>query len=202
ELQPSPLPETLRVESRHIVIGTFAPLASFALFHTVTVFPLSWILLFTPQSPARFLLIETAGAVVGTIAILMSGVLADRLGRRALLTITAGAIAAFSGFAPQMLAGGELGAGVFMFLGFILLGLSFGQSSGSVAAGFETRFRYTASALTSDMAWLFGAGFAPWVALALSARFGLVAAGAYLLSGAICTLIALAVYRQLEAHET
>jgi MFS family permease len=201
ELQPSPVPETLRVESRHIVIGTFAPLASFALFHTVTVFPLSWVYLFTPQNPARFLLIETAGAVVGTLSILMSGVLADRLGRRALLTITAGAIAAFSGFAPQMLAGGEIGAGVFMFLGFVLLGLSFGQSSGSVAAGFETRYRYTASALTSDLAWLFGAGFAPWVALALSARFGLVAAGAYLLSGAICTLIALAVYRQLEAQD-
>jgi MFS family permease len=202
ELQPSPVPETLRVESRHIVIGTFAPLASFALFHTVTVFPLSWVYLFTPQNPARFLLIETAGAVVGTFSILMSGVLADRLGRRALLTITAGAIAAFSGFAPQMLAGGEIGAGVFMFLGFVLLGLSFGQSSGSVAAGFETRYRYTASALTSDLAWLFGAGFAPWVALALSARFGLVAAGAYLLSGAICTLIALAVYRQLEAQDS
>jgi MFS family permease len=201
DLQPSAVPETLRAEGRHIVIGAFAPLASFALFHTVTVFPLSWVIVFTSQSPARFLLIETAGAVVGTASILLSGVLADRLGRRALLTITAGAIAAFSGFAPQMLAGGELGAAVFMFLGFLLLGLSFGQSSGSVASGFETRFRYTGSALTSDLAWLFGAGFAPWVALAISSRFGLVAAGAYLLSGAICTLIALAVYRQLEAQD-
>jgi hypothetical protein len=47
------------------------------------------------------------------------------------------------------------------------------------------------------MAWLFGAGFAPLVALALSARFGLMLAGAYLLSGAVCTLIALMINRQL-----
>jgi hypothetical protein len=41
------------------------------------------------------------------------------------------------------------------------------------------------------MAWLFGAGFAPLVALWLSSRFGLLAAGAYLLSGALATLLAL-----------
>ena len=46
-------------------------------------------------------------------------------------------------------------------------------------------------------AWLFGAGFAPLAALALSGKFGLVAGGAYLLSGAICTLLALWLNREL-----
>ena len=36
-----------RAQGRNIVIGAFAPLASFALFHLVTVFPLSWILLYS-----------------------------------------------------------------------------------------------------------------------------------------------------------
>jgi MFS family permease len=202
DLQPSPVPETVKAEGRNIVIGAFAPLASFALFHTVTVFPLSWVFLFTRQDPARFLVIEIAGAVLGTAAILLSGVLADRLGRRTLLSITAGAIAAFSGFAPQMLGAGEVGSMIFTALGFVLLGLSFGQSSGAIASAFAMRYRYTSSALTSDLAWLFGAGFAPWVALAVSSRFGLMSAGAYLLSGAICTLVALAVYKQLEAQES
>jgi hypothetical protein len=110
-------------------------------------------------------------------------------------------IAAFSGFAPQLLNGGEAGEWAFMLTGFVLLGLSFGQSSGAVAGSFPPTYRYTASALTSDMAWLFGAGFAPLVALALSVRFGLVFAGAYLLSGAICTLLALLINRQLVAQE-
>src|SRR5690606_10448680 len=43
ELQPSPPFHTMRVEWRTILLGAFAPLASFALFHLVTVFPLSWV---------------------------------------------------------------------------------------------------------------------------------------------------------------
>src|SRR3546814_2234917 len=78
-----------------------------------------------------------------------------------------------------------------MILGFVLRGLSFGQSSGALSSEFQPRHRYTGSAFTSDLAWLFGAGFAPMVALWLSSEFGLIAAGAYLLSGAIGTLVAL-----------
>lgn len=64
--------------------------------------------------------------------------------------------------------------------------------------GFPIAYRYTGSALTADFAWLFGAGFAPFVALILASRFGLMAAGAYLLSGAICTLVALALSPQQD----
>ena len=88
-----------------------------------------------------------------------------------------------------------------MVSGFILLGLSFGQSSGAVASNFSKAYRYTASALTADLAWLVGAGFAPFVAIYLSSQFGLMAAGAYLLSGALGTLLALAMSRQLESSE-
>jgi MFS family permease len=201
DLQPAPVVKTLRAEGAHVVVGAFAPLASFALFHMVTVFPLSWVFLFTAEGPARFLIIETIGAAVGLVAIVVSGFVADRIGRRNLLAGTAAAIAAFSGFAPQLLNGGEVGEVIFMVLGFILLGLSFGQSSGAVAANFSKAYRYTGSALTTDLAWLFGAGFAPLVALFLASRFGIMAAGAYLLSGAICTLLALAVSSQFQTRE-
>ncbi|WGF86743.1 MFS transporter [Marinivivus vitaminiproducens] len=201
ELQPAPVLETLREEGRTIVVGAFAPLASFALFHMVTVFPLSWIFLFTEQPPARFLVIEIVGAAVGVLAIVASGFVADRIGRRHLLAYTAGAIAVYSGFAPQLLDGGDVGEAIFMIVGFIILGLSFGQSSGAVASSFSPYHRYTGSALTSDLAWLFGAGFAPLAALVLSSQFGLISAGAYLLSGAVCTLVALTVNREMEAPE-
>ena len=195
DLQPKEVGDTLRKEGKHIAAGAFAPLASFALFHMVTVFPLSWIFLFTEESPARFLVIETCAGIIGIICIALSGVLADRIGRYTLLSITAGAIAAFSGFAPQMLDAGPAGEIAFMVLGFILLGLSFGQSSGVIADRFKRDYRYTASALTSDFAWLLGAAFAPLAALLLAGFFGLVASGAFLLSGAICTLVALGISR-------
>ncbi len=197
ELHPAPVTKAVREEGGGIVIGAFAPLASFAMFHMVTVFPLSWVFLYTDEAPSRFLMIELIGAVFGLFAILASGWLADRYGRRALLAVTAAGIAVFSGFAPQLLDGGSAGELAYMILGFILLGLSFGQASGAIASSFSLKNRYTASALTSDLAWLFGAGFAPLAALALSGKFGLVAGGAYLLSGAICTLLALWLNREL-----
>jgi len=197
ELTASPVGATIRAQWRNIVIGAFAPLASFALFHMVTVFPLSWVMLFTDQSITRFLLIEMIGAVFGVGAIVVSGMLADRIGRRSLLGYTAVAIAAFSGFAPQLLNGGDVGELAFMIGGFILLGLSFGQSSGAVTNNFPKRARYTGAALTSDLAWLVGAGFAPLAALVLAQNFGLLAAGGYLLSGAIGTLAALYLNKEL-----
>jgi len=196
DLEPAPIGETVKAEGRNIGIGAFVPLASFALFHMVTVFPLSWIFLFTRQPPARFLMIEIIGAAVGFVALLASGRIADRIGRRQLLGGMAVAIGVFSGFAPQLLDGGDLGEAAFMILGFILLGLSFGQSSGAVASSFSQKYRYTASAITSDLAWMFGAGFAPLAALLLASHFGLISSGVYLLSGAVCTLGALALSRQ------
>jgi MFS family permease len=191
ELQPTSIAETVKYGGKNIVIGAFTPLASFALFHMVTVFPLSWVFLFTKDNPARFLVMQAIGAALGVGAIAASGWLADRIGRRTLLGGTAAAIAAFSGFAPQLLAGGTVGEAAFMASGYILLGFAFGQASGAVAANFPKQYRYTGSALTSDLAWLFGAGFAPWVALYFSSRFGLGFGGVYLLSGALATLIAL-----------
>ncbi|MET3470859.1 MFS family permease [Novosphingobium sp. 1529] len=182
---------TIREQWKTILIGAFAPLASFALFHMVTVFPLSWVFIFTSEEPTRFLTIEAIAAAVGVAAIVISGLVADRVGRRTLLGFSAAAIAAFSGFAPQLLGIGVAGEVSFMLTGFVLLGISFGQSSGAVADAFETRHRYTGSALTSDLAWLLGAGFAPYAALWLSANYGLLASGAYLLSGAIGTIVAL-----------
>ena len=198
ELQPRSIRETLKAEGGTVAIGAFAPLATFALFHMVTVFPLSWVFLYTQDGPARFLVIEAVAAVFGLGAIIASGLIADRVGRRTLLGGCAAAIAAFSGFAPQLLDAGVVGESVFMIVGFILLGLSFGQSSGSVASAFSPTYRYTGSALTSDMAWLFGAGFAPLVALVLASQFGLISAGAYLLSGAACTLLALRFNRRWQ----
>lgn len=198
DLEPQKITETVRLEGRGILIGAFAPLATFALFHMVTVFPLSWVFLFTSEPPTRFLLIEAVAAFFGLAAVFASGMIADKVGRRTLLGGSAVAIAVFSGFAPQLLAGGVVGESLYMILAFILLGVSFGQSSGVVASNFQRKYRYTASALTNDLAWLFGAGFAPLAALVISSHFGLIASGAYLLSGAVCTLLALRFNRSLS----
>ena len=197
DLQPSPPFDTLRREWRTIVLGAFAPLASFALFHLVTVFPLSWVSLEYKEDPVRFLLIELIGAIVCMLAMLASGPIADRVGRRAVLGVSAALIGAYSGFAPQLLGAGQIGQIIYMFSGFVLLGLAFGQSSGVTNNSFAPHYRYTGAAIVANSAWFLGAGFAPLIALFLASRFGLWSVGLYLLSGALCTLGALAINKEL-----
>ncbi len=202
ELQPSEPFETLRKEWRTIALGAFAPLASFALFHLVTVFPLSWVQLTTDESLVRFLLLEAVGAVVCVAAMLAGGMIADRVGRRALLGVSAGLIGAYSGFAPQLLAAGGIGEAIYMLSGFVLLGLAFGQAAGVINSSFAPHYRYTGAAIVSNSAWFLGAGFAPLVALFLASRLGLWSVGLYLLSGVLCTLGALAINREFgKRHE-
>ncbi len=201
ELQPSPPFQTLFLQWRTIALGAFAPLASFALFHLVTVFPLSWVQLHSRGQPVRFLILEAVGALICVFAIMMSGMLADRVGRRAVLGVSAALIGAYSGFAPQLLDAGQLGEAVYMFGGFVLLGLAFGQSSGVVNNKLPPAYRYTGAAIVANSAWFIGAGFAPLVALYLASRFGLWSVGLYLLSGVLCTLAALAINRDWGARE-
>jgi MFS family permease len=197
ELEPTRVLEMFKSDGINVVIGAFAPLASFAMFHLMTVFPLSWIYLFTNRGSESFLQLEMVGAVVAFVGIGVSGLLADRIGRRKMLGWSAGLIAVFSFFAPFLLGGGRLGETTFMVLGFAILGLSFGQASGAVSSNFSARYRYTGAALTSDLSWLVGAGFAPLVALAVTSQLGLITIGGYLLSGAVCTLLALRINRSL-----
>ena len=139
--------------------------------------------------------------MLSAAGIVASGAIADRVGRRSTLGTFAVTIAVFSGFAPTLLDGGKLGQDVFILVGFLLLGLSYGQAAGAVSSNFGAKYRYTGAALTSDLAWLIGAAFAPLVALGLSAHFGLAYVSVYLLSGAACTLAALSVNRALEMRD-
>ncbi len=198
DLAPSPVFELVKRHRFDLVIGALVPLASFALFHLVTIFPLSYVSLFGDRTPGAFLLLQLVGAIICAVGVTISGLVADRIGRRTLLGSCAVAIAIFSLFTPLMLGGGITGQTIFVFIGFALLGLSLGQAAGAVASNFSNRDRYTGSALTTDLAWLTGAGFAPLVALGGYDRFGLWAVATYLLSGALCTLGALAINRRVD----
>ncbi|WLI91625.1 MFS transporter [Massilia sp. R2A-15] len=198
ELEPTPFGEMTRNQGRNVIIGALAALASYALFHVVTVFPLSWIRLYSARSVTGFLEIQIYGAAIAGVGIVLSGLIADKLGRRNTLGTLAALIAVFSFFVPSLINSGDAGQNTFILVGFALLGLSYGQAAGAVTANFPARYRYTGAAYTSDLSWLVGAGFAPLVALALAAKFGLVYVGLYLLSGAVCSLAALSLNRALE----
>ncbi|CAM4307841.1 MFS transporter [Bordetella tumbae] len=201
ELEPIPVGEMVREQGYNMFIGAFAALASYALFHLVTVFPLSWIAIRESQEIPQVLIVQIIGAVLCIVGVIASGMVADRIGRRTTLGLLAVLISIYALFTPWLLGGGPSAQNAFILIGFVLLGLSYGQASGTVTANFIRRYRYTGAALTTDMAWLIGAAFAPLVALGLSARFGLVAVSVYLLSGTVCTLLALRINKVLETRD-
>ena len=198
ELEPTRVGEMSHTQGRNVLIGALAALASYALFHLVTIFPLSWINLYSQRSLGDFLLVQMMGATLMVFGVIASGLLADRIGRRTTLGILAILIGILSLFVPTLMGGGDAGQDAFILIGFTLLGLSYGQASGAVSANFSSKYRYTGAALTSDLSWLTGAGFAPLVALGLAAHFGLVYVGIYLLSGAAASMAALSLNRMLE----
>lgn len=201
ELKPVPIGDLVRNQWRTIALGAYAPLASYALFHLVTVFALSWAILFTEQSIGHFLIIQILGAFIALLCMVISGAVADYIGRRMALGISSVLIAIYSGWTAVLLAGSTVGGYLFILIGFALLGFAHAQAAGPINSGFPPAYRYSGAMFTSDLNWWFGAAFAPLVALLLAVHLGVSYVGLYLLSGAIATFAVLRVTRLFESRE-
>ena len=84
-----------------------------------------------------------------------------------------------------------------MALGLGLMGLTYGPLGTVLSELFPTRVRYTGSSLTFNLAGIFGASLAPYIATWLANNYGLEYVGYYLTAAAGLTLAGL-----IAAHET
>lgn len=194
-LRPSPVGQVLKKHWLAVILATYLPLASYTLFHIVAVFPLGYIKLFPEMTVPDLLGMQTIGAILAIFTCILSGILADRIGRRTFLIIVSICIGVLSFFIGDWLKNPL----ILIVLGFGLLGFSFGQSGGTLPHRFERDYRYTGVAVSNDLGWLFGAAFAPIIALGLTVWFGVEYAGYYLLSGVLATLFALFLSRRLPS---
>lgn len=190
-LKSSPLLDLLRNEGRTILLSALLPLSSYALFHMVTVFPLSYAMLFTDVAISQILIYELIGGVLGIGTVILSGVLADRYSKRVVLALSCALVPVLCLSIGTL----QTQPAIYIILGFVLLGLSYGQSSSVVPNRFAPLYRYSGSALATNLSWILGAAFAPLVGLALAAYFGLWASALYLMSGAFVTGATLFVLR-------
>ena len=191
-LQSAPLPKLLRSEGDTIILSALLPLTSYALFHMVTVFPLSYTLLLSDNDVTNVLLFELLGGTLAIGAVILSGVLADKYSRHAVTWVSCGLVVVLC-LCIGML---ESNPGVYIVFGLTVLGFSYGQSSAIVPDRFAPEFRYSGSALATNLSWILGAAFAPLVGLSLAWAFGLWAAALYLLSAVVVTTSALYLLRQ------
>ena len=192
-LHSTPVREVLQNYWPQVLLGTYLPLASYTLFHMVAIYPLGYIKLFPGLSVPDLLLMQTVGAVLAIFTCILSGLLADRFGRRHFLIVVTAMVGVLSFFFGSLLDN----AWIFMLFAFGMFGLCFGQSGGTLPHRFEREYRFTGVSLSTDLGWLFGAAFAPIIALSLTVWLGIEFAGYYLLSGVIATLIALFIAQRM-----
>ncbi|WP_136684900.1 MFS transporter [Falsirhodobacter xinxiangensis] len=184
-----PVAEVFKSHKRSLILGTFVALATFVLFYIGSAYLLSYNTRIVGMPLVRALEIQVLGSVVFGLTIPVSALLADRYGRREVLTVTTILIAVFSFALAPLLQAGLGGTLVFVVIGLALMGMTYGVIGAALAAPFPTRVRYTGSSLTFNFAGIFGASLAPYAATYLNANYGLHAVGYYLCAAALITLL-------------
>ncbi|WP_292831269.1 MFS transporter [Microbacterium sp.] len=225
-----PLGEVIRSHWKNLILGTFIMLATYVLFYLMTSFTLSYGTkpttdaaraaadaagtAFDPNTYVAglgfgytdFVLMQIVGVIFFGVFTLLSGPIADAVGRRKLLLWVTGGIAVFGLLfnvfllpqADPKFTGALVQA--FLVFGFVLMGSTFGPMGAILPELFPTNVRYTGSAIAYNVSSILGAALAPIVAVALWAAAGgqpwLV--GVYLSGSAILTLVALLLSKETK----
>ncbi|MBS6726816.1 MAG: MHS family MFS transporter, partial [Haemophilus parainfluenzae] len=182
-----------------MVIGTFIMVATYSLFYIMTAFAQAYSR--TPATlseagypmglgiPANtFTGLLLMSAIVFAIFISISGLYADKIGRRKWLIWTTVSILIFALCMPLFLGNGTP-ASVFAFLviGMALMGMTFGPMAALLPELFPTEVRYSGASLAYNIASIIGATIAAMISLKINALYGLMGVGIYLAINAFLT---------------
>ena len=195
----SPLREVFRTNWREILKGTFIMAATYALFFTLTTWSLSYATTALGFSPSEFLLLLMGAIVEFAVLIVLTSVLADKVGRKKVLLTASVALVVYSLLFPMFLTGQHNLTGMLLFLGigFLVMGTLYGPVGAVLPELFPTKVRYSGAGITYNLAAVVGAAVAPTMTTWLIAHYGLHSAGYYML-----VLAVLAVVSWLTTKET
>ena len=186
-----------------LVIGTFIMVATYSLFYIMTAFAQAYSR--TPATlseagypmglgiPANtFTGLLLMSAIVFAIFISISGLYADKIGRRKWLIWTTVSILIFALCMPLFLGNGTpTSVFAFLVIGMALMGMTFGPMAALLPELFPTEVRYSGASLAYNIASIIGATIAAMISLKINALYGLMGVGIYLAINAFLTLLAL-----------
>jgi metabolite-proton symporter len=199
-IQKVPLVAAFKSYWREMILGTFYMLATYVLFYLMTTFSLSYgRAATTAPLPGlgydyrTFVMMMICGVVFFGIFTMVSGPWADRWGRRRTLIWITSAIALFGLLWVPLLSAGTVGVVAWLFIGFALMGLTFGPMGALLPELFPANVRYTGSGMAYNVSSILGAAVAPFIAVALWSYGGGSPfwVGVYLTVMALFTLAAL-----------
>jgi metabolite-proton symporter len=194
-----PMFEVFRSHPKMLVVGTLSSIATFVLFYLMTVFALSWGTTALHYSRDTFLVMQLAAMFFFALTIPLSAKLAEHGRRRTLIWVTV-AIGAYGFVMAPLLQAGIGGALLALILGLSLMGLTYGPLGTVLSEFFPTSVRYTGSSLTFNLAGIFGASLAPYIATWLAKNYGLNYVGYYLALASALTLVGLLAARETKGE--
>ncbi|EMO6221957.1 MFS transporter, partial [Acinetobacter baumannii] len=194
-----PFKEVVTKHTGKLILGTIAAICTFVVFYLTTVFALNWGTTKLGYARGEFLELQLFATLCFAAFIPLSAIFAEKFGRKATSIGVCIAAAIFGLFFSSMLESGNTLI-VFLFLctGLSIMGLTYGPIGTVLSEIFPTSVRYTGSALTFNLAGIFGASFAPLIATKLAETYGLYAVGYYLTAASLLSLIAFLLIRETK----
>jgi len=194
-----PFKEVLTKYTGKLILGTIAAICTFVVFYLTTVFALNWGTTKLGYARGEFLELQLFATLCFAAFIPLSAIFAEKFGRKTTSIGVCVAAAIFGLFFSSMLESGNTLI-VFLFLctGLAIMGLTYGPIGTVLSELFPTSVRYTGSALTFNLAGIFGASFAPLIATKLAETYGLYAVGYYLTAASLLSLIAFLFIRETK----
>ena len=186
-----------------MVIGTFIMVATYSLFYIMTAFAQAYSRTSATLSEAGYPMglgipantftgLLLISAIVFAIFISISGLYADKIGRRKWLIWTTVSILIFALCMPLFLGNGTpTSVFAFLVIGMALMGMTFGPMAALLPELFPTEVRYSGASLAYNIASIIGATIAAMISLKINALYGLMGVGIYLAINAFLTLLAL-----------
>lgn len=194
-----PFTEVLTKHTGMLVLGTIAAICTFVVFYLTTVFALNWGTTKLGYSRTEFLEMQLVATLCFAAFIPLSAVFAEKFGRRATsIGVCIGCALFGLVFANMLESGSTLMVFLFLCTGLALMGMTYGPIGTVLSEIFPTSVRYTGSALTFNLAGIFGASFAPLIATKLATTYGLYAVGYYLTAASILSLLAFLAIRETK----
>ena len=191
-----PLGAVLRDYWRPLIQGSLAIVVCYALFYIATVYMIGYGVRSLGLSRVSLLEMLCVAVVFMAVATPISAALADRVGRRPVLLVSAVIAAAVGLMMPALLAQGPGGVLAFLSLALGAMGLTFAPLGALLPELFPTEVRYTGAASAYNLGGILGASLAPSLAQLLEAAGGIAWVGYYIAVAAAISFLAILSMRE------
>ena len=191
-----PLGAVLRDYWRPLIQGSLAIVVCYALFYISTVYMIGYGVRSLGLSRVSLLEMLCVAVVFMAAATPISAALADRVGRRPVLLVSAVIAAAVGLMMPALLAQGPGGVLAFLSLALGAMGLTFAPLGALLPELFPTEVRYTGAASAYNLGGILGASLAPSLAQLLEAAGGIAWVGYYIAVAAAISFLAILSMRE------